>query len=140
MIYAGFDYGVAGESQILKFAMIETEEALRQLDEIAATPGLDGLYVGPSDLSLALGGLQGYDKDEPVMLEAYSAVLAACRRNGLVAGIHTASPAFSGRMAGLGFQFITLVGDFNFILAGRGLVHAARECLAGAPNEVSEGV
>jgi 4-hydroxy-2-oxoheptanedioate aldolase len=132
MIYAGFDYGANANDQVLKFAMIETADALRRLDEIAATPGLDGLYVGPSDLSLALGGTQGFDKDEPQMLEAYAAITEACRRNGLTAGIHTASPAFAGRMAEMGFRFITLVGDFNFILAGRGVVRQARESLAAS--------
>jgi 4-hydroxy-2-oxoheptanedioate aldolase len=133
MIYAGFDYGAAADSQVLKFAMIETGDALRRLDEIAATPGLDGLYVGPSDLSLALGGTQGFDKDEPLMLDAYRAIVAACRRHGLTAGIHTASPAFAGRMAELGFRFITLVGDFNFILAGRAVVRQARDILGATP-------
>jgi 4-hydroxy-2-oxoheptanedioate aldolase len=132
MIYAGFDYGGHADSQVLKFAMIETADALRRVDEIAATPGLDGLYVGPSDLSLALGGAQGFDKDEPHMLEAYGAIVEACRRHGLTAGIHTASPAFAGRMAQMGFRFITLVGDFNFILAGRGVVRQARDSLAAA--------
>jgi len=134
MIYAGFDYGVNADDQLLRFAMIETADALRQVDEIAATPGLDGLYVGPSDLSLALSGGQGFDKDEPNMLEAYSAVVEACRKNGITAGIHTASPAFAARMAELGFRFITLVGDFNFILAGRAVVRQARSLL-DAPNK-----
>ena len=134
MIYAGFDYGSAADTQILKFAMIETGEALQRLDEIAATPGLDGLYVGPSDLSLALGGSQGFDKDEPNMLEAYRAIVEACQRYGLTAGIHTASPTFAGRMAELGFRFITLVGDFNFILAGRAVVNQARGLLDAPSN------
>lgn len=129
LIYAGFDYGLAADSQILKFAMIETVDALKCLDEIAAVPGLDGLYVGPSDLSLALGGTQGFDKNEPHMLDAYRAVADACRRHGLTAGIHTASPAFAARMAGMGYRFITLVGDFNFILAGRAVVQQARTLL-----------
>jgi 4-hydroxy-2-oxoheptanedioate aldolase len=133
MIYAGFDYGAASDGQVLRFAMIETAEGLARLDEIAATPGLDGLYVGPSDLSLALGGTQGFDKAEPPMLEAYGAIVAACRRHGLTAGIHTATPAFAGRMAELGFRFITLVGDFNFILAGRATLRQARDLLAAAP-------
>jgi 4-hydroxy-2-oxoheptanedioate aldolase len=137
MIYAGFDYGAHADAQVLKFAMIETAAALKRLDEIAATPGLDGLYVGPSDLSLALGGSQGFDKDEPHMLEAYAAIVAACKHNGLTAGIHTASPAFAGRMAELGFRFITLVGDFNFILAGRGVVAQARENLAASAPAAS---
>ncbi|MDP1630436.1 MAG: aldolase/citrate lyase family protein [Caulobacter sp.] len=135
MIYAGFDYGAKADAQVLKFAMIETADALEQLEAIAATPGLDGLYVGPSDLSLALGGSQGFDKDEPAMLDTYSAIIDACRRHGLTAGIHTASPAFAARMAALGFRFITLVGDFNFILAGRAVVHQARALLAPSPEQ-----
>jgi 4-hydroxy-2-oxoheptanedioate aldolase len=126
MIYAGFDYGMVADRQILKFAMIETADALQRVDEIAATPGLDGLYVGPSDLSLALGGTQGFDKDEPYMLDAYLAIVEAATRHGLVAGIHTASPVFAGRMAALGYRLITMVGDFNFVLAGRALVRDAR--------------
>lgn len=130
MIYAGFDYGAHADSQVLKFAMIETRDALDRVEEIAATPGLDGLYVGPSDLSLALGGKQGFDMDQPQMLEAYRRIAAACRANGITAGVHTASPAFAARMAEEGFRFITLVGDFNFILAGRTQVQSARELLA----------
>ena len=130
MIYAGFDYGRHADTQVLKFAMIETADGLANLDEIAAIPGLDGLYVGPSDLSLALGGTQGYDKDEPQMLEAYARIVAACRKHGLYAGIHTATPAFAGRMADMGFRLITLIGDLNFILAGRGAVNQARTLIA----------
>lgn len=130
MIYAGFDYGANADDQLLRFAMIETADALRRVDDIAATPGLDGLYVGPSDLSLALGGGQGFDKDEPHMLDAYRAVVDACRNHGITAGIHTATPAFAARMAAeFGFRFITLVGDFNFILAGRTAVRQARSLL-----------
>ncbi|HZK99020.1 MAG TPA: aldolase/citrate lyase family protein [Caulobacteraceae bacterium] len=134
MIYAGFDYGRHADDQVLKFAMIETADGLARLDEIAATPGLDGLYVGPSDLSLALGGTQGFDKDEPVMLDAYARIVAACRGHGLVAGIHTASPAFAGRMAELGFRLVTLVGDFNFILAGRAAVNQARALIGSTTS------
>ncbi len=129
MIYAGFDYGANADAEVLRFAMIETADALRRVEEIAATPGLDGLYVGPSDLSLALGGGHGFDKDEPHMLEAYQAVVAACRKHGITAGIHTATPAFAARMSEFGFRFITLVGDFNFILAGRAAVRQTRSLL-----------
>ena len=140
MIYAGFDYGQHANDQILKFAMIETAEGLAAVDAIAATPGLDGLYVGPSDLSLALGGTQGFDKDEPVMLDAYARILEAAAQHGIVAGIHTATPAFAERMAGLGFRLITLVGDFNFILAGRALVGQARALIeAASPPSANEG-
>ena len=69
------------------------------------------------------------------MLDAYRAIAAACAANGLTAGIHTASPAFAARMAELGFRFITLVGDFNFIMAGRGLVQQARTLLGAAKGQ-----
>ncbi|HTU11519.1 MAG TPA: aldolase/citrate lyase family protein [Allosphingosinicella sp.] len=136
--YAGLDYGTASDAQILKFAMIETADALRNLDAIAATPGLDGLYVGPSDLSLALGGPQGFDRDDPALLDAYRDIAGACRRHGLVAGIHTASPAFAERMVKLGFRFITLVGDMNFIMAARGTVQEARAIVEAAPSTPSQ--
>jgi 4-hydroxy-2-oxoheptanedioate aldolase len=128
MIYAGFDYSGHADAEILKFAMIETLQALERVDEIAATPGLDGLYVGPSDLSLALGGSQGFDKAE-AMIAAYERIIGACQRHKLTAGIHTASPTFARRMAQMGFRFITLVGDLNFLLAGRAVVNEARKQL-----------
>ncbi|WP_422345991.1 HpcH/HpaI aldolase family protein [Parasphingorhabdus sp.] len=126
IFYSGFDYGANANQQILKFAMIETKEGLENVDAIAATPDLDGLYVGPSDLSLELGGTAGYDKDEQHMIDAYKRIAAACQKQGLVAGIHSASPAFAERMAGLGFRLITLVGDLNFIMAGRASVADTR--------------
>ncbi len=129
MIYAGFDYGRDANEKVLRFAMIETAEALRKVDEIAATPGLDGLYVGPSDLSLALGGSEGMNKAEPHMIEAYETIVSACKKHGLTAGIHTGVPAFAARMAEMGFRFITLVGDFNFILAGRTVIRETRTLL-----------
>ena len=59
--------------EILKLAMIETEEALGKLDEIMSTPGLDGIYIGPADLSLALGEEPGFDKAENT--KAYKTIM-----------------------------------------------------------------
>ena len=50
LLYGGSDYGKYANDEILKFAMIETKEALDKLDEIMSTPGLDGIYIGPADL------------------------------------------------------------------------------------------
>jgi 4-hydroxy-2-oxoheptanedioate aldolase len=55
-IYGGADYASESNGEILTLAMIETAEGLENVEEIAATPGLDGIYIGPSDLSLATGG------------------------------------------------------------------------------------
>lgn len=135
VVYAGLAYLNEADDQILKFAMIETRAGLDNLDAIIATPGLDGVYIGPSDLSLALGGTHGYDKADDKMVAAYETVVAACRRHGKYAGVHTATPEFAARMAGMGFNLVTIVGDMNFILAGMGTVAKARQLISNAPTD-----
>ena len=68
------------------FAMVETVEALQNVEDIAATPGLDGLFVGPSDLSITLSRGAGIDKLGQETLAAMRKVSDAARRHGLVAG------------------------------------------------------
>jgi 4-hydroxy-2-oxoheptanedioate aldolase len=97
----------------LCFAMIETREGLENLDEIAATPGLDGLYVGPSDLSIALGMSPRVVAAEPgedskPLADAIDRVRAACVANGLIAGMHCGSGAAAERYGRSGFQLITV--------------------------------
>ena len=64
LLYGGPDYGKYANDEILKFAMIETKESLENLDSIMSTPGLNGIYIGPADLSLALGEKPSFDKPE----------------------------------------------------------------------------
>ena len=64
LVYGGPDYADEANNEILKFAMIETKESLDNLDEIMQTPGLDGIYIGPADLSLAIGEKPSFDKPE----------------------------------------------------------------------------
>jgi 4-hydroxy-2-oxoheptanedioate aldolase len=105
-------------SQTLVFAMIETQEALDQLDGIAKVKGLDGLFVGPSDLSIALSNGAGIDRLGPKTLEAMKKVAAACKANGLVAG------AFAGTLDGvkaytdIGFQFLAGLTDTELMRSG----------------------
>ena len=72
-IYGGEDYATDANDEILKLAMIETKEALEKLDEILDTPNLDGIYIGPADLSLAVGEEPGFDKPENT--KAYKEIL-----------------------------------------------------------------
>ena len=72
-IYGGSDYAKHADDEILKLAMIETKEALEKLDEILDTPHLDGVYIGPADLSLAVGEEPGFDK--PDNTKAYKEIL-----------------------------------------------------------------
>ena len=83
---AGANYAGEANDNILGFAMIETAEGMANLDAIAATPGLDGIYVGPADLTLSLhqGRLPpGFDREEPEMIAALQTIVAACKKNGL---------------------------------------------------------
>jgi 4-hydroxy-2-oxoheptanedioate aldolase len=100
----------------LCFAMIETRDGLDNLDEIAATPGLDGLYIGPSDLSIALGlpprGVAvDPGEDRAALAEAIERVREACVANELIPGMHCAGGAAAQRYASDGFRLITVGVD-----------------------------
>jgi len=107
----GSDYVARAADEVLVFAMIETREALDGVDAICAVDGLSGLYVGPADLSYALGLEPRMDSDHPRHVEAVTRILRACRDAGKVAGLHTADPAFARRAAEQGFQFLTVATD-----------------------------
>ncbi len=130
-LYGGPDYHEKANETILAFAMIETVEAVRNLDEILSTPGLDAVYVGPSDLSITMGLPPGQDKTEPAMLANLEKVVEACRRHHVKAGVHTGSTAYAKRMIGMGFDFTTVLGDARLLaIAGQ---QALREMRAEAP-------
>ena len=78
-MYAGRGYTTESNNQIACIAMVETAEGIDNLDEIASTPGLDAIYIGPADLAFALGLKPGQD-DDPKHIETVDKILAACRR------------------------------------------------------------
>ena len=112
------DYLKEANSRTMIFAMIETEEALGNLDEIAATPGLDGLFVGPNDLSISLGFGLGKDLKIPKLEAAIKAIAAAAKKNKLVPGAFGGSPEACAFFAGHGFRFIAAATDVGLLAAG----------------------
>lgn len=117
---AGPNYAAEANDEILAWAMIETAEAMRNLDEIAATPGLDGIYIGPADLAFSLseGRLTpAFDREEPEVIEAIQTILAACKKNGIRAALHCGTPEYAARAIGWGFDMTTVSGDSR-LLAG----------------------
>jgi 4-hydroxy-2-oxoheptanedioate aldolase len=94
----------------LCFVMIETREGLERLDEIASTPGLDGIYIGPSDLSLALGLTLPPAGAKPLE-DAIARVRDAAHAHDLIAGMHCASGRGARSRAREGFQLITVGVD-----------------------------
>ncbi len=116
-LYAGADYVDHANDQLVVLPMIETVEALENLDEILSTPGVDGAYVGPSDLSLALGCKPRLDQTDPPVVEAQQKIVAACKRHGVVAGIHNATSGYALKMIEAGYQFVVLASDNRFMAA-----------------------
>lgn len=91
--------------------MIETRSALDNLDSIVRTPGLDGVYVGPSDLALGLGLQPTGVIEHPPVLEAISVVHSACRREGRIAGVHCLTADDAARFARDGLDMVTAGAD-----------------------------
>lgn len=118
-LVAGADYAQHANAEVLALAMIETAEGLENVEAIAATPGLDGIYIGPSDLSLSLGGEPRQDSQDSTLLSAFGRILAACKAAGVRAGVHTTSVAYSQQMLGMGFDLVTVGADLRWLMGGR---------------------
>src|ERR687889_1584325 len=95
--------------------MVETREALERVDEIAATPGLDGIYIGPSDLALSLGLSPSLEIKEGEHAEAVRRIREACHDHGIAAGIHCPSGEWAKRHAESGFDMITVATDATLL-------------------------
>jgi 4-hydroxy-2-oxoheptanedioate aldolase len=114
-------YGEAGSYQtfandeILVIPMIETAEAVDNLEEILDVPGVSGVYVGPSDLGLSYGLPPIIDRNEPEVLDIYKRVLAQTKKRGQFAGLHCAEASYALTMAELGFKLLTVGSDTAFV-------------------------
>ena len=129
-VYGGADYHAKANGQILTLAMIETAQGLANVEAIVATPGLDGVYIGPSDLSLAMGGPPGQDSTAPGLLAAFDKILAACKAAGVRIGVHTNSPGYSQTMLDRGFDLVTVGSDTRYLSSGRREASEMRAWLA----------
>ena len=111
----GREHTSAADAAILLFAMIETADGLANVDEIAATPGLDGLFVGPADLSLAMGLDTFADLTDPVLLGMLDTIVGAANAHAVTPGIHAPSPPRAAEMAERGFRFISCAVDADLL-------------------------
>jgi 4-hydroxy-2-oxoheptanedioate aldolase len=130
-VRAGLVHGPAYVEQandsIVTLAMVETGQALAQVADIARTPGLTGVYIGPADLGLSLGYEARLDQTEPVVVDAIKRILEAAREAGIKAGIHCLAPAYAREMLALGFDLVTMGTDIRlFTAAYADAMHALR--------------
>jgi 4-hydroxy-2-oxoheptanedioate aldolase len=117
-LYGGPDYAQRANDTIVRFAMIETAQALDNLDDILSVEGLDAIYIGPSDLSLALGCRPVFDDVDPPVAQAIDHIVARAKVHGVVAGIHNGVPDVAKARIAKGFRFVTLGSDARLLAAG----------------------
>jgi 4-hydroxy-2-oxoheptanedioate aldolase len=117
-------YQSIANGEVLVIPMIETQEAIDNIDAILDVPGISGIYVGPSDLGFSLGMKPMLDREEPEIFVIYERLVEATRRRGQFAGIHNATGGYAARMIGMGFRLVTLANDSAL------MARAAREQIA----------
>ena len=124
----GPDYIKRANDHVITLAMIETVEAFENVEKIAATPGLSGLYIGPADLAQSLGYPVQLDPTSDEMMAAIERIRDAAKNAGKKAGMHCMMPDYAKAMASRGFDFVTLGNDFRMLTAElQARVNAFRE-------------
>lgn len=119
-MYSGHGYVQEANSEIACIVMIETAEALENLDGIMGTPGVDAVYIGPADLAYALGMVPTGDNNDPKHVQTVTRIYECCRKHNIAAGIHTASVEYTNRYLKQGFHMVTLGGDRGFMMRSAG--------------------
>ena len=117
-LYGGTNYQAEANGEIVVLGMIETKEGLANLDGICATPGLDAVYIGPADLSYALGMPPRGDNPDPKHMETCDKIRDTAHRHGIKACMHCASAAFAAGAIKRGFDLIMLTSDVACLTAG----------------------
>jgi 4-hydroxy-2-oxoheptanedioate aldolase len=132
VIYAGSDYIANANNEILAIAMIETTEAIDNLDAILSTPGLDGVYIGPTDLALTMGAPPVLDPTDERVVAEIEKIIDATNAKGLAAGIHCGTPEYAAKMIKRGAKLVTIASD------GRLLANAAAAAVKACKGESAD--
>lgn len=115
ILYGGSDYGVHANEEIVTLAMVETKEGMDKVDEIAETPGLDGIYIGPSDLALAHGHPATQDNFDGPVADLIAKIREAAHRAGKVAAVHATRTDYAAKMREDGFNMVTPTSDIRLL-------------------------
>jgi 4-hydroxy-2-oxoheptanedioate aldolase len=110
-IYGGQGYAAEANGEIVCIVMIETKEGLGNVEEIVATPGLGGVFIGPMDLSLSLGLPPSGDSEDPRIVAAVDTILSTCKRARVPVGIYAGDLEVALKRLAAGFDFVSLCTD-----------------------------
>ena len=116
--YGGADYVAKANDEIVVMGMVETKEGLANLDAICATPGLDCVYIGPSDLAFAIGMTPRPDNPDPAHIATCDRIRDAAHKHGIKAAMHCASAGFAAGSVKRGFDLVMLTSDLACMVAG----------------------
>ena len=116
-LFGGPDYFDAANDEIMAIPMIETAEAVRNIDDILAVPGVDMIYVGPNDLALDLGEKPGAELQDSATSKAIAQILERAKAANVPAGVFCSDGDLSKRRLAEGFKLVTPGNDFNMLMA-----------------------
>lgn len=131
---AGSDYGQHADNEVLSLAMIETAEGMKNLDDIVKVEGLDGVYIGPADLTLGLTGRKyptGFDREEPEIIDAIKTIIAKAHGAGIKVALHCGAPAYAAKAIGWGIDLVTLSNDVRLLAGAAQMAVASTRKLLG---------
>ena len=126
-LYGGADYFDHADEAVMAIPMIETAEALDNIEEIVAVPGLDMIYIGPNDLALELGERPGAETEDSKTAQAIAHILAQATKANVPTGIFCASPELARQRLAEGFRMVTPGNDFA--LATNAMASAVKHTL-----------
>jgi 4-hydroxy-2-oxoheptanedioate aldolase len=117
-LYGGADYWRHANDTLLCIPMIETAEAVKNIDAILSVPGVEAIYVGPADLSWSLGCMPPrLDQTDAPVVEAQKTIIKAAKKHGVFAGIHCGTATYAAKMIEDGYQLVTLASDSRHMAA-----------------------
>ena len=109
----GPDYFSNANKNVLSFAMIETQQAVDNLDEILSVPNLTGVYIGPADMSSSYGLKPKFDVKEDPVYSNIKLIAKKANEYGKIAGIHNGTTQYAKEMIDIGFKLVTISSDFR---------------------------
>ena len=112
------DYFKKANDSIIGFAMIETKQAVANIDDILSVEGINGLYIGPSDLAISHGFPPAFDREEPELMEKIEYILAKGKEYKVATAIHCGGADYAIKMLEKGFNMITLSSDVMAMVQG----------------------
>ena len=126
-LHYGLNYYSRANENIASFAMIETKEAVENIDAILSVPNLTGIYIGPGDMSSSYGFAPKFDVTDDPVYSNIEMIVEKANEKGKIAGIHNGTTDYAKKMIKIGYKFVTISSDFRSMSAhAQGVVNDMR--------------